>query len=536
MWWQYMVDEGTLVLEERAGVNVYCYKDRPRTLDEVLSRAANDHRDRSALITPNGTLSYSELKDAVEKVAASISAAGVTSGDRVAVLLPNDARICLIELAVASLGAITVCLNARFQASEIATLMQKSGPRIAVVDAELREQVPRAALPPGCHLLISDDPTVDPEGLASLFPATGEGVRGHSSHEDDPVVMMFTSGTTGTPKGALLTHRNIIHSAANYVRYFSSGSETRTLIVMPMHYATGLIAQLVQMMLVGGQSIVWPRFKAREVVEALIKHEVTYFIGVPTMYQLMMLEESFSDSNLRNWKVGAYGGAPMPGDTIKALEKRLPELQLFDAYGLTETSSPATIMTPDRLQEKWGSVGRPVPGAEIKITDDSGREVPKGEAGELLIRGPMVIPGYWDDPEGTRRAIVDGWLRTGDLAKADEEEFVYVLDRQKDMIIRGGYKIYSVQLEYVLLDHPEIREAAVVGIPDAMFFEEILAVVVPKAQSGISEDDVRAFVASRVADYEVPKYVTFSESLPRNATGKVLKRELRDGFVGTMER
>jgi len=496
----------------------------------LVDLACEQFPDRPALVSPAESLTYTQLRAAALRLATGLAGTGIKRGDRILVLLPNDARICVVQLAAAYLGAMTACLNVRFEAPELAVLATRARPEIAIVDANLAAKLPPTALPIDCRYVESALGSLADPAFQNLLAEIDNHVQA-TVMEDDSAFMLFTSGTTGLPKGALLTHGNAIHSAVTYARYFRSTQDAVTLIVMPLYYATGIIAQMLQMFVVGGSCVVCPQFKAKDVVDAFARYRVSYFIGVPTMYQLMLLNPDFGPDRLPDFRIAAYGGSPMPGETLSELRRRFPGLECYDAYGLTETSSPATIMTPEDLDSKWGSVGRGVPGAELRVISDAGDELPADEVGELLIKGPMVIPGYWDDEEATRNAIRDGWLHTGDLARIDRDGFVYVVDRKKDMIIRGGYKIFSVELEYLLLEHPAIKEAAVVGVPDPMFFEEVMAVIVPAPGASLTADEVRDYVRKHSADYKVPKYVRFMDQLPRNPTGKIQKRQLREALL-----
>jgi long-chain acyl-CoA synthetase len=522
-----------LIEEEHHGRRVKAYADRPKTICAVLDFAAARDAEGEALKSPYETLSFRDVRDTALRLAAGLRVRGVGPGDRIAVLLPNDTRICLLELAAAYCGAIIACFNTRFPAAELKILIDRSEPKLIVIDEEFRERIPRDSLATDCELVVSAEPHSADPAFSALFDA--DPLSEIAADEDDPWLMLFTSGTTGVPKGALLTHGNVIHSSMTYVDCFALGPEASALIVMPLYYATAIIAQMIPLFLVGGRCVIATAFKASEVIETLALEKIEYLIGVPTMYQLMLLQPGFSQDSVPLWRVGAYGGAPMPSSVLAEIAGRFPKLELYDAYGLTETSSPITIMTPEGHKSHSGSVGRAVPGADLKVVDDKGQSLPADSPGELLARGPMIVPGYWRDPEATSKAIRDGWLHTGDLARIDAEGYVFVLDRKKDMIMRGGYKIYSVQLEYLLLSHPGVQEAAVVGIPDPLFYEEVMAAIV-RADSeegrSLSSESLRAFVAERAADYEVPKFVVFRESLPRNPTGKVKKNQLRDEYVG----
>jgi O-succinylbenzoic acid--CoA ligase len=334
-------------------------------------------------------------------------------------------------------------------------------------------------------------------------------------HEDDVAAILYTSGTTGRPKGAMLSNLGIVHSALNFELCMGLSTRTRNVAAVPLSHVTGLIASLAATVRCAGTLIVLPEFKARAFLELAARERMTHTLIVPAMYNLCLLEPGFAKFDLSSWRLGAYGGAPMPAVTIAALAQKLPDLALMNAYGATETTSPATLMPPAETARRRDSVGLAVPGAEIKVVDD-----------ELWIRGPMVVSGYWNDPAATEREFTDGFWHSGDVGSIDAEGFVRVLDRKKDMINRGGFKVYTAEVESALAEHPAIAESAVVGYACPVLGERVQAFVVVK--NNVDHDALREFCAQRLPDYKVPeKFTLRSEPLPRNANGKVLKRELR---------
>jgi acyl-CoA synthetase (AMP-forming)/AMP-acid ligase II len=288
------------------------------------------------------------------------------------------------------------------------------------------------------------------------------------------------------------------------------------------------------MMLVGGTSVTVAEVVPRDLVQLIGERRITYLMVVPSLWPLLLRVPGFRWPDLAHVEVGAFGGSPVPISTVTTLRQRMPQLRLFDAYGLTETHSPATILLDAEFRRKPGSVGRPVPGAETRVVGDDGRDVAAGEPGELWVRGPMVTAGYYRDPESTAAAITDGWLHTGDWVRIDDEGYVYVLDRKKDMIMRGGFKVYSVELEYVLVSHPDIAEAAVFGLPDRVAYEAVAAYVVPASGRTVAAAAVQQWVAARMADYAVPRHVRVVDSIPRNRTGKIEKQALRDVLLSEL--
>ena len=330
----------------------------------------------------------------------------------------------------------------------------------------------------------------------------------------------------------MLSHLNIIHSAMHYEHCMDLTCEDRSIMAVPASHVTGLVAMILAMLRVGGALVIVGSFKARNFLELAAVQRITHTILVPAMYQLCLLERDFGTFDLTAWRVGAYGGAPMPRATIEALAARLPRLTLMNAYGATETTSPATIMPPGLQADHLVSVGRPVPAADIRVMDDAGREVGPGNSGELWIGGPMVVRGYWDNQEATAASFTGGYWRSGDIGSIDGDGFVQVFDRKKDMINRGGYKIYSVEVENALAGCDDVREAAVVGRPCPVLGERVHAVVsvspLAAADPAACAARLHAWCAARLADYKVPEtWVIQADPLPRNANGKLMKRSLR---------
>jgi O-succinylbenzoic acid--CoA ligase len=345
--------------------------------------------------------------------------------------------------------------------------------------------------------------------------------------EQDTAVILYTSGTTGKPKGARLTHLNIAHSVLHFEACMRLGPDDRSALAVPASHVTGLIATIASMAHVGGATVVLPEFKAADFVALVERERITHTLMVPAMYNLCLLVPDVGARDLSSWRVGGYGGAPMPVPTIDALSERLPGLVLVNAYGATETTSPTTMMPSGLTRDHADTVGVALPCAEIVVMDDDGREVPAGQVGELWIGGPMVVPGYWDNPDATaRRSRPASGTRRPRLGRCDG--FVRIFDRKKDMLNRGGFKIYSVEVENALMAFPGVVEAAIVARPCPVLGERVHAVV---HAPGIEADDdsLRAHCRRLLADYKVPETITWSSSpLPRNANGKVLKRLLRD--------
>jgi acyl-CoA synthetase (AMP-forming)/AMP-acid ligase II len=521
--------DGDLVEEQWLGATVRCYPDRVPTIVEALDRAVRLFGDRVALETPEGDVTYARFAALVDGAVERLAEEGLRPGDRLAVCLRNGLDITVAIWACARAGLLFVGLSTRLQAPQWAYMLAHSGATLALghpefIDA-LRAAGDEAGLAPDRIRPVGDHLT----GRARPWRAGGP-----FPDQDTVYGVIYTSGTTGRPKASQLVHRSTMHSATAYVRAMALTGDDRTAIVFPLYYVTGHIAQVTPMMLVGGSCVTVAEVVAREFVRLIVDRRISYVMVVPSLWPLLLREPAFRWPELAHLEIGAFGGSPVPLSTITALRRRMPQLRLYDAYGLTETHSPATILLDADFRRKPGSVGRPLPCADVRVIDDDGRDLGPDEPGELLIRGPMITSGYYNDPEATTAAITDGWLHTGDYARVDDEGYVFILDRKKDMITRGGFKVYSVELEYLLVSHPDIAEAAVFGIPDRVAFESVAAHVVPADGATIGVQDIQQWVGTRMAEYAVPRHVRIVDALPRNRTGKIDKPALREALLAEL--
>jgi acyl-CoA synthetase (AMP-forming)/AMP-acid ligase II len=479
----------------------------------MLEEAVARNGPAEALVCGETRLSWQALQARVACGAGVLAQRGIGPGTRVGVLLGNRVEFPVAVLAAARLGAIAVPMSVREQKPGLEYILRHCGASLLVHEAELADRLPGPAGTPELRgRLTADEFTALTKESPPIAPSP--------SGEDETAVILYTSGTTGRPKGAMLTNLGIVHSSMTYELCMRLSPRARTLAAVPLSHVTGLIAQLAATVRCAGTLILLSAFKAREFLALAERERMTHTLMVPAMYNLCLLEAGFGDYDLSSWQIGGYGGAPMPAATIAALADKLPRLGLMNAYGATETTSPATLMPPEQTARRRESVGLAVPGAEIKAVD-----------GELWLRGPMVVKGYWDDPAATGREFTDGFWHSGDLGSIDSEGFVRVLDRKKDMINRGGFKIYSAEVESALAEHPAVVESAVVGVPCPVLGERVHAFVTVRSR-GVTEQALREFCAQRLSDYKVPeKFLLRDEPLPRNANGKVLKRELRLFFA-----
>jgi long-chain acyl-CoA synthetase len=349
--------------------------------------------------------------------------------------------------------------------------------------------------------------------------------------EQDTAMILYTSGTTGRPKGAMLAHCNVIHSSMVFVSCLQLTAADRSIAAVPLAHVTGVVANIMTMVCCAGALIIMAEFKAAEYLKFAAAERVTYTVMVPAMYNLCLLQPDFDSYDLSNWRIGGFGGAPMPVATIEKLKAKIPGLKLMNCYGSTETTSPSTMMPGELTPSHLDSVGLPCPGAHIIVVDADGRELPRGEIGEIWIQSGSVVKGYWNNPTATAESFTAGFWHSGDLGSIDAENFVCVFDRQKDMINRGGLKIYSAEVESVLSGHASVVESAIIAKPCPVLGERVHAVIVTRG-SDVTSEALRAWCAERLSDYKVPETMALtSEPLPRNANGKVMKKQLREAWA-----
>ena len=513
--------------EAHFGRTMRCFAERPANLGTMLAATFARHGAREAVVDGPYRLDYAKVDRVTDRIAGHLSRLGVARGDRVALLLANEREFVYSLLATIKLGAIAVPLNTREQRPELAFILNQCAARAIVFDAGLAERLPSTIDAPGLVRL-----TVG--GVAAGAIAFDELLETHSpaappcdAGEDETAVILYTSGTTGRPKGAMLTHFNLVHSCLHYRVCMGLTADDRSVLAVPASHVTGLAAILLAMFAVGGCVVMQREFKARAFLELAAAERMTHTLVVPAIYNLCLRDPDFPRFDLSAWRIGGFGGAPMPEGTLRALAEKLPRLALVNAYGATETTSPTTIMPPGLQPANLDSVGVVVPCGELRVMDAAGFEVPAGESGEIWIAGPMVVPGYWDNPEATAREFCDGFWKSGDIGSVDSQGFVRVFDRLKDMINRGGYKIYGAEVESVLSLHPAVVESALIAVPDPVLGEKTHAYVVAR-DALCTADTLREHCARHLADYKVPDFITLlSGPLPRNANGKLLKRALR---------
>jgi long-chain acyl-CoA synthetase len=522
----------------------------------VLEGTVREHPDRPAIVQDATRLTYAQLDAEAGKVANALKDRGVGRGDRVALSCPNVPYFPIVYFGVLKAGATVVPLNILLTEREIAYHLTDCEARAYFCFEGTRElpigKSGRAAFEATdtCEhfVLLTADPTatspeVGTQTLAEFTHRQPGACRSAPTQETDTAVILYTSGTTGQAKGAELTHSNMVQNAMLAPRIFGRASASQHghdvhLIALPLFHSFGQSVQLNNGLATGATIVLMPRFTPGQALALMEKEKVTFFAGVPTMYHaLLSFDEAQAcdtageydlDGIAARLRVAVSGGAALPGEIMRRFEERF-SVPIVEGYGLSETSPVATFNRVDRAR-KPGSIGLPVWGVDVEVRGSDGTEAPAGEPGEIVIRGHNVMKGYFGRPEATAAAIdADGWFRTGDIGTKDADGYLYIVDRKKDMIIRGGFNVYPRELEEVLLTHPQVSQAAVVGIPHEVYGEEVKAFVIQAAGATLTEAELVAWCKQTMAAYKYPRTVEFRTSFPMTATGKVLKRELASG-------
>jgi long-chain acyl-CoA synthetase len=489
-------------------------------LAEKLASSVSRDPERIALRMDEFEMPYGALDAASARVAGLLREHGLRAGDRVGVMLPNVPYFAVVYYGVLRAGGTVVPMNVLLKERETSFYLTDSGARAIFAWHEFEAPARAGAETAGADLF-----EVRPGGFEELLAGATPDSAVVARAADDTAVVLYTSGTTGTPKGAELTHANLGRNVEIVAQMLEVVPDDVILGALPLFHAFGQTCGLNAALAAGAQLTLIPRFDPVKALEILERDRVTIFEGVPTMFSAMLHSEQAEAVDASTLRYCVSGGAAMPVEVMRAFEARFG-CGVLEGYGLSETSPAATFNHPDRPR-KAGSIGTPIEGVQLRVADEAGNEVVPGDAGEILIRGHNVMKGYWRRPEATAEAIDgDGWFHTGDIGRVDEDGYFFIVDRKKDMIIRGGYNVYPREIEEVLHEHPAVREAAVVGVTHAELGEEVAAAVALKPGRRAEPGELREFVKSRVAAYKYPRRVWIVDELPKGPTGKILKREI----------
>jgi long-chain acyl-CoA synthetase len=496
-------------------------------LSSLLDRAAADQPQRTAIRLDDLCISYRQLSEAARRVTGLLRSSGVAPGDRMGLMMPNIPAFPVAFYGALAAGAVVVPMNPLLKGREVAYYLADSGARLLFAWRDFAGEAAKGAADAGAQVIQVDDAdlstvlagiAVDAPGSADITPTAAD--------DNDDAVILYTSGTTGQPKGARLTHGGLARNARLTADTLLGNSPDDVMMgCLPLFHVFGLTCGLNATVTAGGTLTLLPRFDPGKALDIIERDGVTIFEGVPTMYAAMLHHPAADAARTASLRVCVSGGAALPVEVLRGFEEKFG-CTILEGYGLSETSPVASFNHPDKPR-KPGSVGTPVEGVEMRLVDETGGTVPPGEVGEIAIRGHNVMKGYWGKPEATAEAIPDGWFRTGDLGRVDQDGYYFIVDRKKEMIIRGGYNVYPREIEEVLHEHPAVAEVAVIGIPHPELGEEVGAAVALKPGASAAPDELQQFARDRVAAYKYPRRVWLVPGLPKGPTGKILRREVQ---------
>jgi long-chain acyl-CoA synthetase len=488
-------------------------------LADLLKDAAERDPDHIAIKLDDAELSYAALDGASAHIAGLLRDHGFEPGDRVAIMLPNVPYFPVVYYGVLRAGGVVVPMNVLLKKREVAFYLTDPGVKLLFAWHGFARDAQAGAERAGAECLL-----VEPGDFEKQVGEADPLTDWAGTADEDTAVILYTSGTTGQPKGAELTHANLTRNAQASESLFSLGSDAVILGALPLFHSFGQTCGMNATISGGGTLTLIPRFEPAKALEIIQRDKVNIFQGVPTMYGAMLHLDGRDSYDTSSLKLCASGGSAMPVELLRGFEEAFG-CKVLEGYGLSESSPVASFNHPDR-ERKPGSIGTPIDGVEMKVVDEDGKEVAQGEVGEIVIRGHNVMKGYWNNADATAETIKDGWLYTGDMANVDEDGYFFIVDRKKDMIIRGGYNIYPREIEEILYEHPAVREAAVLGVPHDEYGEEVGAAVALKDGEEVSESELRDYVKEQVAAYKYPRQIWFVDDLPKGPTGKILKREI----------
>jgi long-chain acyl-CoA synthetase len=498
-------------------------------LGKLLEERARSEKDRVFLHFEDRQATYAGLFQRVRSLAAGLLEQGFKPGDRAAINLPNCPEFIESFLAILYAGGVAVPLNPQWKAGEIEPVLGNAGARFMVLSAAAREEMSklnRQSLPVEQFICLGDSSHADCFSYESLF--INKQPRPQESGDDQLAVLAHTAGTTGKPKAVMLTHKNFMTNLSRTSQVLKLNEKDVFLGMLPLYHVMGLTFAMMPLFF-GGAIVLAPDFVPSTTMKAAASHKITGFVAVPTVYAIINQFPGHPMAKISEFRFAISGGAPLPLEVREQFEKRF-HIRLLDAYGMSEATCVVTLNPPEG-PDKPGSVGVPLPGIKMKAANDEGQELPNGQVGEFWISGDSVMSGYLGDPGETETVLKDGWLHTGDLGYRDEDGYFYIKNRKTDLIIRGGENIYPREVEEVLLRHPGVAEAAVIGIDDWVWGEEVMAFVVPKKDVELSVPELGEFLHKQIADYKCPRIWKILSEMPRTGTGEVSKKKLSEKYA-----
>jgi long-chain acyl-CoA synthetase len=491
-----------------------------RNLASLLTDSAACQPERTAIKLDDAELSYAQLDGASAHLAGLLAQHGFQRGDRVGVMLPNVPHFPIVYYGILRAGGVVVPMNVLLKEREVAYYLEDSGAKLLFAWADFGAEARPGAAAAGAELI-----EVDPLGFVDVVGTAEARLELAPVADEHTAVILYTSGTTGKPKGAELTHANLYGNALTKLETLIQLTADDVILgALPLFHSFGQTAAMNAGLMAGACLTLLPRFDPVKALQIMERDRVSVFLGVPTMYNAMLAVPEAERPDMSSLRVCISGGASLPVEVLRAFDGQFGA-KILEGYGLSETSPVASFNHPDR-ERKPGSIGTPIRDVRMRVVDEQDAELPPGEVGEIVIQGPNVMKGYWQRPDATAEAMRGGWFHTGDMAKVDEDGYFFIVDRKKDLIIRGGYNVYPREIEEVLYEHPAVGEAAVVAVPHAELGEEVGAAVALKGGAEASADELQTFVKERVAAYKYPRHVWFVDELPKGPTGKILKREI----------
>lgn len=500
-----------------------------RVLGDLVRQRASDSAGKVAFIFKGREMTYGQLYERSTRLANALAQLGMKKGDHIAILFQNSFEIVESYFAIGLLGCTTIPLNPMYTGREIEYIVNNSESKALITKETFYPNVAkvRDKLTTLEHLIVqSDNPPPSTYSYDKLLKGSSDKLLDVEVRPDDRAIVLYTSGTTGIPKGVMLSHNGVLLNAELTKDAIGYREDDRFIGVLPMFHSFAFSFDIFQMMMVKASTAIFERFDVKEVVEGIEKYRCTFLAGVPTMYTYIYNYPELNKYDLNSLRIGDCGGGPVPVELVEGFQKRFG-MTVLESYGLTEISPVACVERPN-MERRPGSCGLVFPGMEPKIVDSNGEEVPDGEVGELIIKGPTHMLGYFRMPEETKEAIRDGWLYTGDLFRKDKDGYLYFVDRLKDMIVTAGYNVYPKEVENVLYNHPNVLEAAVIGVPDAAKGHIAKAYIVREGEKEVSEKEIIDYCRESLAAYKVPRIVEFVDALPQTASGKIKKYVLKE--------
>ncbi|WP_347488356.1 class I adenylate-forming enzyme family protein [Desulfoscipio sp. XC116] len=494
-----------------------------------LAEIARLSPGQEAIVFNNRRMTYAQLDTRVSQLASGMKQLGIKTGDRVLLAMKNCPEFIIAYYAIMRMKGIVVPVNPQYTINEMGVIIKDSMPTAVITCPERKEvfdKINQSINIPAGIIVNSCNPEDDIKTYGQVCDQGTNAIQDVKYSREDVAEIMYVAGLTGKPKGVMLTNYNLYSNALTFSQVCSLGPSDRALLTAPAYHAGSQTCVMNSTIVSGGTLVIQEGWKgAEEVLRNIDEENITFFFGPPTMYSLLLKYPELEKYKTSSLRIALCGSASMPKDLYESLVSRF-NIYLTEGYGLTETSPVVTVNFIDKSGKK-GSIGEPIPGVEVKIFDYEDREVPQGQVGEIVVRGPNVMKGYLNKEEETRWALRNGWFHTGDLAYADQDGYLYIVDRKKDLIIRGGININPREVEEVLYDHPGIFEVAVVGVPDAVMGEEVLAYVMPRSNHELSETEIKTFCKDKMANYKIPRYFRFVDNLPKTSSGKLMRKELQ---------